>query len=206
MKMNIPISPEPSEQSDFNYWEHVRITKENYPKLFKMMEFAEQRHQGQLYGNEPYTVHLKDVLVTALKAGFRNDDILTAMFGHDLIEDTDVTYEVLVAEFNEEIANMILAVTHKEEETYEIYMNRICSDTLEIRAIKLADLISNHKASIQSKEVERVFKYEKALSLLRYSLHSEQIPVSENPTNTLAHINSHLCSLGRAKDSRREGK
>ncbi len=58
-------------------------------------EFAAKAHEGQMYGSEPYTVHLQEVADILHEAGFGGTDEMVVGYFHDLLEDTLVTVEDL---------------------------------------------------------------------------------------------------------------
>lgn len=95
--------------------------------------------------------------------------------GHDLIEDTDVTYEYLVEEFNKPIADGILILTHNKNIDYMVYVDSVPilsnKANLKLVDIKLADLRHNMDASrlkgFKEEDIERLVKYSKAVELLK---------------------------------------
>mgnify|MGYP000047468966 CR=1 FL=1 len=73
----------------------------------------------------------------------KNDDEKIVALLHDIIEDTDVTPEYLLAEgFPQDIIDGILSVTKRAEESYEDFVARAKLNTLG-RIVKLHDLEDN---------------------------------------------------------------
>ncbi|MBE6122788.1 MAG: bifunctional (p)ppGpp synthetase/guanosine-3',5'-bis(diphosphate) 3'-pyrophosphohydrolase [Erysipelotrichaceae bacterium] len=74
-------------------------------------DYAYKHHEGQFRkSGEPYTVHLDNVayILAELRCGPKT---IAAGFLHDTIEDTGITREELAAEFDDEIADLVEAVT-----------------------------------------------------------------------------------------------
>ncbi len=128
--------------------------KSNSKLINKAYEFAKRYHEGQVRkSGEPYIIHPLEVayIVSTLEL---DDDAICAALLHDVVEDTEVTREMIVAEFGEEIANLVDGVTKlgkiahyldKEEEQVENYRKFFMAMAKDIRVlmIKLADRLHN---------------------------------------------------------------
>ena len=69
-------------------------------------------------------------------------NLLTAALLHDTIEDTDTTYEELVKEFNQDIADLVMEVTHEgNKDDHGYYFPRLHTQRGII--LKFADRLSN---------------------------------------------------------------
>jgi len=89
---------------------------------------------------------------------------------HDLIEDTDWTFEELEKQgFNRNIIEALKLMTHDDCVPYLDYVENIKSNPI-ARVVKLADLNHNSDLTrleeIDKKAIERVEKYKKAIELL----------------------------------------
>ena len=110
--------------------------------LKEAAEFAKQKHgkqkrmQGTPYYEHPYAVAkiLKD-------KGFPVEYQIAGLF-HDLIEDTQTSYEDILALTNRDIARAVLLVSKEDGYIMREYMNRIKLDDM-ARMIKLADRLHN---------------------------------------------------------------
>ena len=110
--------------------------------LNEAAEYAKQKHgkqkrmQGTPYYEHPYMVAkiLKD-------KGFSEEYQIAGLF-HDLIEDTETSYEDILALTNRDIARAVLLVSKEEGYIMSEYMNRIKLDDM-ARMIKLADRLHN---------------------------------------------------------------
>ena len=83
---------------------------------------------------------------------------------HDTVEDTNVTNDDIRNEFGNTIADALDCLTHREGESYDSYIDRVCTNPLAID-VKLADLHNNMDLSrIQNptdKDLARVEKYKR---------------------------------------------
>ncbi len=73
--------------------------------------FAREKHEGQYRASgEPYIIHPIEVakLLTVLKVDV---ETLAAALLHDVLEDTDTTYDQLVKYFGERVAKLVFGVT-----------------------------------------------------------------------------------------------
>jgi (p)ppGpp synthase/HD superfamily hydrolase len=110
----------------------------------KAAVFARQKHTGQTRdGGEDYFEH-HIVKVAGIIQIVRPDDenLIAAAYLHDTIEDTDTTYKELVQEFNTDIANLVMEVTHEgAKDSYGYYFPRL--KTKRGYVLKFADRTSN---------------------------------------------------------------
>ena len=89
---------------------------------------------------------------------------------HDVVEDTDITLDDLKKEgFPKEVTDAIVLMTHDDDVPYLEYVAKIKRNPL-ATSVKLADLKHNSDLSrldeVDSKALERVEKYRKAIQIL----------------------------------------
>lgn len=70
--------------------------------------FAEQAHRDQRYGDEPYVVHLDAVADLLTPYG---DEARTIGYLHDVLEDTETTFEEIRDRFGDHVAQCVMLVT-----------------------------------------------------------------------------------------------
>lgn len=122
----------------------------------KTLLFAGYAHRNQKVPSSEmsYVVHITNVTMEVANALIQGTDKdLDGTFAvqcallHDTIEDTDVTYEDLVAEFGTRVADGVLALTKNETLPKEARMadslKRIVAQGKEVRLVKMADRINN---------------------------------------------------------------
>ena len=136
----------------------VKAAKENNKKvdiklIKKAYDFAFEKHKDQQRrSGEPYIIHPLEVSYILATLGLDENTISAALL-HDVVEDTDVTLEVISKEFSPEIAEMVdgvtklatLNYTSAEEEQVENYRKMFLAMGKDIRVIliKLADRLHN---------------------------------------------------------------
>jgi (p)ppGpp synthase/HD superfamily hydrolase len=131
--------------------------------LGKMLVIATNAHAGQFdRGGRPYILHPLRVM-SYLKS---DDEELQCMaLGHDLIEDTDVTYvQLREAGMTERIIAGISALTKQPGQTYDEYKQRVFANK-DAMLVKMADLRHNtdirRLKGVSDKDIERIAKYQR---------------------------------------------
>lgn len=127
-----------------------------------VIRYSHQKHVAenqQEYAGEPYTAHLNNVKAVLREFGFGPKDSIeglilgSAALIHDVIEDTDATYEEIGDLFSYQLARIVLGVTKlnsndkdqaglSPEDILKNTYRRTRTDRLSV-ALKLADRISN---------------------------------------------------------------
>ena len=90
---------------------------------------------------------------------------------HDVIEDTDVTPEMMEEmEFSEFIIKGVVCLTHREGESYEDYVRRAARNPI-AREVKMADLEDNMELKrlpeVSDEDLRRLKKYREAWNYLK---------------------------------------
>lgn len=131
--------------------------------LDKAIQIAMEAHYGQKDKNaQPYILH---VMRVGLRGRTENEKILGIL--HDVVEDSDWTFERLAKEgFSSTILSALECITKKsEDEPYEEFIQRVKQNPLAI-SVKLNDLEDNMDIRrmniIQEKDIKRLNKYLKA--------------------------------------------
>lgn len=138
----------------------------------KTIRFAARRHaeEGQNLPDSiiPYSVHLSNVAMEIMIAGTKTKGFDTCLavqvaLLHDTLEDTDATAIELEVEFSKRVAVGVQALTKdkylpKEDQMIEC-LNRLKELPAEIRAVKLADRITNLQVPPPSWSKEKIKGY-----------------------------------------------
>ena len=124
----------------------------NNDMLNRAWVFATEMHWGQLYGKKPYIVHLREVYNIVIQHT-RDVDTLVSAVLHDVIEDTDATFNAIAEGFGYNVATLVYAVTDEEGKDREerkrlTYPKYLCHP--EAIKVKLADRIANVESCIES--------------------------------------------------------
>lgn len=126
-----------------------------------MLMLATQKHDGQFdKGGNPYILH---PLKVAHKLRTDDQELFCIAIGHDLIEDTDTTYQELKElGMSDRVIEGIKALTKVPGETFEEYKNKVKSNKDAIQ-VKMQDLLHNSDLrrlkGVTEKDVRRVEKY-----------------------------------------------
>jgi (p)ppGpp synthase/HD superfamily hydrolase len=145
--------------------------------------FAAEAHQGHTIKDSdlPYIIHPSLVcmeVISALRFEPGRDEELAVQCAllHDVIEDSDVTYEDLRKEFGVAVAGGVLALskdeTLPEEEQLVDSLRRIQQQPPEIGMVKLADRIANLRPPPAGWTPEKIRKYWEDARLIYDMLHS----------------------------------
>jgi ubiquinone/menaquinone biosynthesis C-methylase UbiE len=115
---------------------------EEEDKLLKAIAFAKEKHRGQLDDNgkdyfEEHCLQVYKILMTITK----DENILCAGLLHDTLEDTKTTYNELVETFGNDIADLVMEVTHEGTKHKGYYFPRL--KTQRGIMLKFADRLSN---------------------------------------------------------------
>lgn len=120
--------------------------------IVKAYEYAKEKHEKQFRkSGEPYIIHPLHVAYTLATLGLDTETICAALL-HDVVEDTDTTYENIEENFGTEIAQIVEGVTKLtnlfksvEEKQAENYKKMFIAMEKDIRIIilKLADRLHN---------------------------------------------------------------
>jgi (p)ppGpp synthase/HD superfamily hydrolase len=136
--------------------------------LERAIELAVQYHKGQVDKmGQPYILHPLRVM-----ARCQGVEAQMVAIMHDLVEDTPVTPEMLLAEgFSQAVVDGLLGVTRRKRESYREFVLRARENPL-ARAVKLADLEDNLDlrrltVSLGPKDHERLERYREAWHLLQ---------------------------------------
>lgn len=141
----------------------------------KAYKLAEEAHQGQKRNSgEDFIIH---PLKVAYNLAELSMDVPTIIAGilHDIIEDTDVSYEQLAEEFGEEVADLVEGVTKltkiqyktKEERKAENLRKMVIAMSKDIRVIiiKLNDRLHNMRTLEYMSEAKKKEKATETLEI-----------------------------------------
>jgi len=133
----------------------------------RAFQYAYDGHNGQnRKSGEPYITHPLHVAIYLCELNFDKETIAAALL-HDLIEDTEISYEDLKKEFGEEVADIVDGVTKLDKIKYssnedakaDAIRKMVIAMSKDIRVLilKLADRLHN----IQTIEYHQDWKQEK---------------------------------------------
>ena len=130
--------------------------------LDKMLMIATKAHHGQFdKGGNPYILHPLKVM-HYLKTD--DEELMCMALGHDVVEDTPVTYkELREAGMSERVIEGIRALTKQPGQTYDEYKQGVFA-TVDAMKVKMADLRHNtdirRLKGVTEKDLARMAKYQ----------------------------------------------
>jgi guanosine-3',5'-bis(diphosphate) 3'-pyrophosphohydrolase len=145
--------------------------------MFSARQFAIMVHGSQKYGTLPYIDHLGDVAMIVTGWCLENDPLIGAnLLGiiqdsawlHDVLEDTDCSFEFLYREFGQDVATIVWLVTdpygENREERKENLYKKIKSAVIDFNEnlvnwaclVKAADRLAN----VRSGKKNNMYKME----------------------------------------------
>ena len=137
--------------------------------LEKAIKIAVTAHFGAKdRGGKPYILHPLNVMMRVEK----EDEKIVAIL-HDVVEDTDWTFDALRKEgFSEIIIEALHSVTKfNDNEDYEEFVKRSLNNEIG-RIVKIADLKENLDVTrigeLKEEDIFRINKYKKALKVLTF--------------------------------------
>ncbi len=158
----------------------IEKVKENYSKedqafFERAFAYAEKAHEGQMrLSGEPFFMHPYEVAGILVDLGLDMSTVVAGLF-HDIVEDTDVTLEVISEKFGSETAQIVDGVTKvgkvnfssKEEHQAEYLRKMFLAMASDIRVIlvKLADRLHNMRTLKYQSEEKRIEKSKETLEI-----------------------------------------
>jgi len=154
---------------------NVYSKSKDHELIKKAYAFSKNAHEGQLReSGEPFFKH--PAKVALILTSFELDDAsICAGLLHDVIEDTEYTYEDIKEEFGEEVANLVEGVTKlgkipyntKEEQQAENLRKMFMAMAMDIRVIfiKLSDRLHNMKTLGYTDKQKQIDKAKETLEI-----------------------------------------
>lgn len=195
---------------------------DNIALIERAANFATEHHAGQFRkSGEPYIIHLINVayILAELQAG---PSTIAAGFLHDTIEDTGVTKQELAEKFNEEIAEIVEAVTKigtlkykgKDDPEYQASNHRkifiAMARDVRVILVKLADRLHNMRTLQYQPEASQKRIAAETLDIYAPIAHRLGISAIKNELEDLCfyYLNRneyyHIASLVETKKAERD--
>ena len=166
-----------------------KYSPESVPEITKAFEMANNAHKDQLRkSGEPYIIHPIYVAIILADMEMDKSTIIAGLL-HDIIEDTDITYDDLKKEFNMDVANIVEGVTKlsrmeignrdKLDEQAENLRKMFLAMAKDIRVIivKLADRLHNMRTLSHMPPQKQIEKAQETLEI--YSPIAQRLGISK---------------------------
>jgi (p)ppGpp synthase/HD superfamily hydrolase len=147
------------------------------PLWQRAASFAARKHEHAHRddGQTPYFSHPTRVaMAVSALFGCQDDEALAAAYLHDVIENTDTSFDDLQEEFGERIAGLVSALTKTTllpgKEAEREYLERLSKADWRARLVKLADQLDNYTdvlAGVKEDSGEEIKKCRRILELAR---------------------------------------
>lgn len=170
-------------------------------KVQMAIAFATAAHaavgQVRKYTDEPYIVHPIEVM-EMVKNFDHTEDMLVAAVLHDVVEDTEITLELVQSMFGDNVADLVFWLTDasKPEDGNRntrkaIDRAHIAKAPREAQTIKLCDVCSNISSIVEHDTDFAVVYLKEKEKLLEVIKRADQNAIS-HARNTLAEMNKKL--------------
>ena len=161
------------------------FSQENYIEVlnFAALAHGEQKTPKGL----PYIAHITCVAMEVINACEKSqleqnktDLAISCALLHDVIEDTNITYDEIYVKFGDKIANGVEALTKDKtkstkQEQMKDSLERLLAQPYEIQMVKLADRITNLGIPPKHWDSEKMKKYQEEASLILSCLKNSNV-------------------------------
>ena len=136
-------------------------------------KFAQEKHKNQKRkdGVTPYSDHLEGVVNRLKNLGVTDKDVLCAAWLHDIIEDTDVTFDQINERFGREVAVIVLSLSKDQnipkKDREMQYINQLKDASFQTKIIKLCDISANLK-DLANAPISKTQKNKQIKKILHY--------------------------------------
>ena len=136
-------------------------------------KFSQEKHKNQKRkdGVTPYSDHLEGVVNRLKNLGVIDKEVLCAAWLHDIIENTDVTFDQINERFGREVAVIVLSlskdqnISKKDREAQ--YINQLKDASFQTKIIKLCDISANLK-DLANAPISKTQKNKQIKKILHY--------------------------------------
>ena len=136
-------------------------------KIELAKQLSKHFHKGQKYGgHDYYEYHITGVVNTLeLVAKEVTEDMIIVALLHDVLEDTECTWDTIYNIFGDKITTAVSFLTKSVRLSQADYIERIirCKTP---RIVKYADSLFNHQECVKVGDMKRAEKYQRNLKEL----------------------------------------
>ncbi|QKF67598.1 bifunctional (p)ppGpp synthetase/guanosine-3',5'-bis(diphosphate) 3'-pyrophosphohydrolase [Arcobacter venerupis] len=161
------------------------FSQENFVEVlnFAALAHGEQKTPKGL----PYLAHITCVAMEVINACEKSslDEAkanlaISCALLHDVIEDTNITYDELYMKFGEDVANGVEALSkditlNSKQAQMKDSIERLLTQSYEVQMVKLADRITNLQAPPEHWDNEKIKNYQKEASFILSCLGNSNI-------------------------------
>jgi len=173
----------------------------------KAWDFACLAHHGQTYIgpsvdivydyiNHPAGVAMEVIHALAQQPAYDGDLAIQCALLHDTLEDTAITYEQLVAEFGQAVADGVKALSKNEQlpkaQRMQDSLQRIVQQPQEVWMVKLADRINNLQYVPAQWSAAKIASYQQEAQLILTTLQAASPSLAQRLAKHIQHYGQGL--------------
>lgn len=177
-----------------------------YNKMNDAYIFAKQKHEGQVRKDGNAYIHHPIKVAELINKYFSNhlkiNELISAAYLHDVVEDTDTTIDEIKQKFGEHVASLVNGVTNnKKQKNIMGKTNYLCKKMLnmddDVLNLKLCDRLAN-VLDLNNAPVDFAEKYEiETIVIINYLLTNKT--VTDIQREIIKEINVHINNLRNSK-------
>ena len=178
------------------------FNQENY---IKVLNFAASAHAEQKTPKGlPYLAHITCVAMEVINACEKSqldeekaDFAISCALLHDVIEDTNITYDELYVKFGSEIADGVEALTkdktlNSKQEQMKDSIEKLLAQPYEVQMVKLADRITNLSIPPKHWDNEKIIAYKKEASFILSCLSNSNIYLAKRLKEKIENYSNYI--------------
>lgn len=156
-------------------------------KIHTAENFAKERHSGTMSkGGTTYFEHLTSVVTRLKNLGISNDDAIAATWLHDIIDNTETSFDEIDQRFGSKVAVLVLSISRDKSlpraKQEEQFVKQLKAAPFEAKIIKLCDIsasLRDLKNSLfsRSKKTKEVKKMTFYLNVIKSDLNKNKSQV-----------------------------
>ncbi|MGY5149620.1 MAG: HD domain-containing protein [Candidatus Nitrosopumilus sp. bin_68KS] len=168
-------------------------------ELLKSAEFlAKKKHAGYLRKDgSTFSKHLEDVVNRLKSLGVIDEELLSAGWLHEIIEETDVSFDNLYEQFGNRIAVIVSSLSEDKtlprKQREKVYRIQLKESSFDAKLIKLCDISANlsdlkNCDTSKSKKLREIKQKRYHLSIIKKDLMTSDFPKIITLLETINHI------------------
>lgn len=177
-----------------------------YNKMHEAYKVAEKKHQGQTRKDgSPYINHpvkVAEIVKDYFHSHPKLNELVTAAYLHDTVEDTDITIEEIKQGFGEYVTHLVVGVTNDKKKKKLMgktaYLcNKMVNMDIDQLNLKLCDRLANI-LDLNTAEADFIEKYEiETILIMNYLLTNRNLTSTQR--KIIKEINTQINNLRKPK-------
>ena len=178
------------------------FNQENY---IEVLNFVAASHGNQKTPNGlPSLAHITCVTMEVINACEKSqldekktDFAISCALLHNIIEDTNITYDELYVKFGEDIANGVEALTkdktlNSKQEQLKDNIEKLLAQPYEVQTVKLANRVTNLGTPPENWDNEKIIAYKKEASFILSCLGNSNIYLAKRLKEKIENYSKYI--------------